>query len=33
MAVPGLVIEDEVVSYGKVLKPQEIATIMENILR
>lgn len=30
MSTPGLVIDEKVVSYGKVLKPQEIITIIEN---
>lgn len=31
VATPGLVVEGEVVSCGKVLKPHEIARILENI--
>ncbi|MHC1717293.1 MAG: thioredoxin family protein [Acidaminococcaceae bacterium] len=29
MSTPGLVIDEKVVSYGKVLKPQDIAKIIE----
>jgi small redox-active disulfide protein 2 len=29
MSTPGLVIDEKVVSYGKVLKPQEIATLLK----
>ena len=29
MALPALVIDEKVVSYGKVLKPQDIAKIIE----
>ena len=29
MSTPGLVINEKVVSYGKVLKPQDIAKIIE----
>lgn len=31
MSTPGLVIEEKVVSYGKVLKPEEIVKIIENL--
>ncbi|WP_318504048.1 thioredoxin family protein [Bacillus sp. T3] len=31
MSTPGLVIDDEVVSYGKVLKPKEIVKILEKV--
>lgn len=31
MSVPGLVVENEVISYGKVLKPLEIINILQNI--
>lgn len=30
MTTPGLVIDEKVVSYGKVLKPKDIAKILEN---
>ncbi len=29
MSTPGLVIDEKVVSYGKVLKPQEIAVLLK----
>ena len=29
MSTPGLVIDDKVVSYGKVLKPQEIVALLK----
>lgn len=32
VATPGLIVEDEVISCGKVLKPNEIARVLENIL-
>ena len=31
MSTPGLVIDEKVVSYGKVLKPKEIVKILENV--
>lgn len=31
MSVPGLVVDGEVISYGKVLKPAEIIGILQNI--
>ncbi len=31
MSTPGLVIDEKVVSYGKVLKPQEIVKLMEKL--
>ncbi|MCX7749133.1 MAG: thioredoxin family protein [Clostridia bacterium] len=31
MSTPGLVIDEKVVSFGKVLKPKEITKILENI--
>jgi len=30
MTTPGLVVDEKVVSYGKVLKPKDIAKILEN---
>ncbi len=30
MTTPGLVVDEKVVSYGKVLKPKEIAKILES---
>lgn len=30
MTTPGLVIDEKVVSYGKVLKPKDIVKILEN---
>lgn len=31
MSTPALVIDDKVVSYGRVLKPKEIVDLLENI--
>lgn len=31
MLTPGLVIDEKVVAYGKVLKPQDIAKIIEKV--
>ncbi|RGY61314.1 thioredoxin family protein [Fusobacterium ulcerans] len=31
MSTPGLVIDEKVVSYGKVLKPEEIVKIIEKL--
>lgn len=31
MSTPGLVIDEKVVSYGKVLKPEDIAKIIEKV--
>ena len=31
MSTPGLVIDEKVVSYGKVLKPKDIVKILEDI--
>lgn len=31
MSTPGLVVDEKVVSYGKVLKPKEISQILEKI--
>ena len=31
MSTPGLVIDEKVVSYGKVLKPEDIVKILEGI--
>jgi len=31
MTTPGLVIDEKVVSYGKVLKPKEIVKILESV--
>lgn len=31
MSTPALVIDEKVVSFGKVLKPKEIAKILENL--
>ncbi len=31
MTTPGLVIEEKVVSYGKVLKPKDIVKILETV--
>ena len=31
MSTPGLVVDGKVVSYGKVLKPAEIATILQKV--
>ena len=31
MALPALVIDEKVVAYGKVLKPQDIAKIIEKV--
>jgi small redox-active disulfide protein 2 len=33
MATPGLVIEEKVVAFGKVLKPKEIVKILEKIAK
>ena len=33
MSTPGLVIDERVVSFGKVLKPKEIMKILENVSR
>lgn len=32
MSTPALVIDEKVVSFGKVLKPQEIVKILENVM-
>ena len=31
MSTPGLVVDEKVVSYGKVLKPKEIAQLLEKV--
>ncbi len=31
LSTPGLVVDEKVVSYGKVLKPQEISQLLEKI--
>ena len=31
MSTPGLVVDEKVISYGKVLKPKEIASLLEKI--
>lgn len=31
LSTPGLVFDEKVVSYGKVLKPQEIARLLEQV--
>jgi hypothetical protein len=31
MSTPGLVVDEKVVSFGKVLKPQEIADLLKKI--
>jgi hypothetical protein len=31
MSTPGLVVNEKVVSFGKVLKPKEIAKILEKV--
>lgn len=33
MSLPGLVIDEKVVSFGKVLKPNEIATIIQKMAK
>ena len=33
MSTPGLVIDEKVVSYGKVLKPKEIIKILERVAK
>jgi hypothetical protein len=32
MSTPGLVIDEKVVSYGKVLKPKEIVKILQKVV-